>query len=186
METLGEAIDAAGNEEPVLDEQTGFEGVFHRHYEPVARAVARIVRDTARAEEIAAEVLWKFWRNPKVSASGYVTAWLYKTAIRMALDDLKKEARRLRRESGQPNRLPAQTPEDAHAAFEERNRVRLVLAALPPRQAELLLLRNSDLSYAEVAAALDLNPASVGTLISRAQQAFRKEYVNQYGEPNYE
>ena len=181
METLGEAIDGY-----TVNEQTGFESVFHRHYEPVARAVARVVRDTARAEEIAAETFWKFWRNPKVSAGGHAAAWLYKTAIRMALDDLKKEARRLRRESAQPNRLPAQTPEEAHASSEERNRVRLVLAALGPRQAELLLLRNSDLSYAEVAAALDLNPASVGTLIGRAQQAFRKEYLNQYGEPDYD
>jgi RNA polymerase sigma-70 factor (ECF subfamily) len=181
VETLGEAI-----EEAAVDEQTGFEGVFHRHYEPVARAVARIVRDTARAEEIAAQAFWKLWRNPRALTDGYAAAWLYRTAIRMALDELKKEARRVRRESGQSNRLPAQTPEEAHAASEERNRVRLVLAALGPRQAELLLLRNSDLSYAEVAAALDLNPASVGTLISRAQQAFRKEYVNQYGEPDYE
>jgi len=178
VETLGEAL-----EDSEVGEQTGFEGVFHRHYEPVARTVARIVRDTARAEEIAAEAFWKFWRNPKVSASGYAAAWLYRTAIRMALDELKKEARRMRRESGQPNRLPAQTPEEAHAASEERNRVRLVLAALGPRQAELLLLR---ISYAEVAAALGLSPASIGTLISRAQQAFRKEYVNQYGEPDYE
>jgi RNA polymerase sigma-70 factor, ECF subfamily len=181
VETPGTAV-----EDTAVDETTGFEGVFHRHYEPVARAVARIVRDTARAEEIAAEAFWKFWRNPNVSASGYRAAWLYKTAIRMALDELKKEARRLRRESEQPQRLPAQTPEETHAVSEERNRVRLVLAALDPRQAELLLLRNSDLSYAEVAAALDLNPASVGTLISRAQQAFRKEYVNQHGEPDYE
>jgi RNA polymerase sigma-70 factor (ECF subfamily) len=194
VETLGEAIDESATDEP-----TGFENVFHRYYEPVARAVARVVRDTSRAEEIAAEAFWKFWRNPKVSAGGCTAAlaegsvvrdknaaWLYKTAIRMALDELKKEARRLRRESEQPNRVPAQTPEEAHVVSEERSRVRLILAALDPRQAELLLLRNSDLSYAEVAAALDLNPASVGTLISRAQQAFRKEYVNQYGEPEYE
>jgi RNA polymerase sigma-70 factor (ECF subfamily) len=61
-----------------------------------------------------------------------------------------------------------------------------VLASLDARQAELLLLRSNELSYAEVAAALELNPSSVGTLISRAQQAFRKEYVGRYGEPNYE
>jgi len=181
VETLTEAI-----EDSSADQQTSFETVFHRHYEAVARAIARIVRDTARAEEIAAEVFWKFWRNPTIARSEYAVAWLYKTAIRKALDDLKMEARRLRRESVQPNRLPAQTPEEAHASSEERLRVRLILAGLPPKQAELLLLRNSDLSYAEVAAALGLNPASVGTLIGRAQQAFRKEYVNHYGEPNYE
>ena len=65
---------ATAVEDTVVDETTGFEGVFHRYYEPVARAVARIVRDTARAEEIAAEAFWKFWRNPNVSASGYRAA----------------------------------------------------------------------------------------------------------------
>ena len=39
-------------------------------------------------------------------------------------------------------------------------------AALDSRQAELLLLRGSGLSYAEVAAALELNPSSVGTLLT--------------------
>jgi RNA polymerase sigma-70 factor (ECF subfamily) len=104
----------------------------------------------------------------------------------MALDDLRKESRRLRHESRHTNRQQALTPEQSHAAEEERDRVRLVLASLDARQAELLLLRNNDLSYADVAAALDLNPSSVGTLISRAQQAFRKEYLTQYGEPTFE
>jgi RNA polymerase sigma-70 factor (ECF subfamily) len=57
-----------------------------------------------------------------------------------------------------------------------------VLAALATRQAELLLLRGDGLSYQDIAETLELNPASVGTLLSRAQQAFRKEYVKRYGE----
>jgi RNA polymerase sigma-70 factor (ECF subfamily) len=46
----------------------------------------------------------------------------------------------------------------------------------------LLLLRSHGLSYGELASALHLNPASVGTLLSRAQDAFRKEYIKRYGE----
>ena len=57
-----------------------------------------------------------------------------------------------------------------------------MLAALDPRQAELLVLRSNGLRYGELAAAIDVNPASVGTLIGRAQQAFRKEYLKQFGE----
>jgi RNA polymerase sigma-70 factor (ECF subfamily) len=177
----GKAIEAA-----VLDDTFDFETFFHVHYERIARAVARVVRDPARAEEIAAEAFWKLWRNPKLAQGGQAVGWLYRTAVRMAIDELRKDARRIRNESRQVNRQSAKTPEEAHAAAEERDRVRLVLASLDARQAELLLLRSNDLSYAEVATALDLNPASVGTLISRAQQAFRKEYVTQYGEPNNE
>jgi RNA polymerase sigma-70 factor, ECF subfamily len=177
----GKAIEAAA-----LNDAFDFETFFHIHYERVARAIVRVVRDPARAEEIAVEAFWKFWRNPKAVPGVQAGGWLYRTAIRMALDDLRKESRRLRHESGHTNRQQALTPEQSHAAEEERDRVRLVLASLDARQAELLLLRNNDLSYADVAAALDLNPSSVGTLISRAQQAFRKEYVTQYGEPTFE
>lgn len=117
---------------------------------------------------------------------GQAVGWLYRTAVRMSIDELRKEARRIRNESLPLTWQSAKTPEEEHAAEEERDRVRLVLASLDPRQAELLLLRSNDLSYGDVAVLLDLNPASVGTLISRAQQAFRKEYLTQYGEPVYE
>ncbi|MGA3202573.1 MAG: sigma factor-like helix-turn-helix DNA-binding protein [Bryobacteraceae bacterium] len=73
------------------------------------------------------------------------------------------------------------TPEDLRTAAEERENVRLVLAVVAPRQAELLILRSQGLSYEELAAALELNPASIGTLLSRAQDAFRKEYIKRYG-----
>ncbi len=67
------------------------------------------------------------------------------------------------------------------SAKQDEERVRAVLAAMPRRQAEMLLLRSQGFDYAELAAALDLNPVSIGKLLSRAQQAFRKEYVNRYG-----
>jgi DNA-directed RNA polymerase specialized sigma24 family protein len=39
----------------------------------------------------------------------------------------------------------------------------------------LLALRYSGLSYDEIAAALGLRKSSIGTLLSRAEDAFRKE-----------
>ncbi|PMP85558.1 MAG: RNA polymerase subunit sigma-24, partial [Roseiflexus castenholzii] len=55
---------------------------------------------------------------------------------------------------------------------EERDQVRAALATMPQRQAHLLLLRHAGLSYAEVAAVLNLAPGSVGTLLARAERAF--------------
>lgn len=63
--------------------------------------------------------------------------------------------------------------------------MRLVLGTMGRRQAELLLLRSNGLSYQELAAALGMNPASVGTLLSRAIEAFRKRYIERYGERSY-
>ena len=70
-------------------------------------------------------------------------------------------------------------------AREEQERIRLLLSAIAPRQAELLILRSQGLSYEELASTLNLNPASIGTLLSRAQQAFRKEYLGRYGKGQY-
>jgi RNA polymerase sigma-70 factor (ECF subfamily) len=64
---------------------------------------------------------------------------------------------------------------EAVVTLEERTRVRAALARLPRKQAMALVLRHSGLSYAEVAAALDLSPGSVGTTVRRAESALRKE-----------
>ena len=157
------------------------ESLFRARFDRTARIIARVVRDPARAEELAVEAFVKLWRNPQAHNS-IAEPWLYRTAVRLGIDELRRQTRRLRYESLLARVRGTPTPEEIHSATEERDRVRLVLGAIPPRQAELLLLRSQDLSYAEVAAALDLNPASLGTLLSRAQQSFRREYIERYGQ----
>jgi RNA polymerase sigma-70 factor (ECF subfamily) len=159
-----------------------FEDIFRLHYGRVARTIARIVRDPARAEELAAEVFWTLWRRPPAFGDD-AGGWLYRTSVRAALYELRRETRRAKYQRLFPFLGGPSTPEETHAAAEERNHVRAVLASLKPQQAELLLLRGEGLSYQEVASAMGLNAASVGTLLSRAQQAFRKEYLKHYGEP---
>ena len=158
-----------------------FEAFFHAHYQRIARAIGRVVGDHARAEELAVEAFWKLWRNPRAQGEK-AGGWVYRTAVRLALNELRRHARSTRYELLSGTGPESPTPEEAHAAAEEREQVRRALAALDPRQAELLLLRSNGLSYGELAAAIDVNPASVGTLIGRARLAFRREYLKQSGE----
>ncbi len=157
-----------------------FDRVFRAQFERITRVIARVVHDQARAEELAVEVFVKLWTTHQAHGDN-VEGWLYRTAVRAALDELRRRTRRARYErlTGFLRRIA--TPEELHHTSEDQERVRRVLAALAPRQSELLLLRSDGLSYEELASALDLNPASVGTLLSRAQQAFRKEFVKRYG-----
>jgi len=174
-----EAVEEAANP----DESSAFEPVFEAYYERTARLIARLVKDPARAEELAVEVFWKLWRNPRAHGQA-VGGWIYRTAVRAGLYELRRQARRGRLEQWLGLTGTPSTPEDVRAANEAQEQVRRILARLNPRDAELLLLRNQDLSYSEIAAALRLNPNSVGTLLSRAQQAFRKEYQKLYGPKN--
>jgi RNA polymerase sigma-70 factor (ECF subfamily) len=155
--------------------------IFRAHYERVARAIGRVIHDQARAEELAVEVFLKWWRSPRARGE-HAEGWIYRTAVRKALDELRSQTRRNRFERllGFARESPP-TPEHLYAASIEQQRVRNVLGALRSRDAELLLLRSEDLTYQQIAASLALHPNYVGSLISRAQAAFRKEYLKRYG-----
>jgi RNA polymerase sigma-70 factor (ECF subfamily) len=171
----------AGAESKDQEIHFDIETIFRAQYERIARVIAKVVRDPARAEELAAEVFLKLWRNRQAQGDNPI-GWLYCAAVRMGVDELRRQTRRTRYERLFGFGDGVRTPEEILTTTEEQERVRLVLGLINRRQAELLLLRSDDFSYEEVASALDLNPASVGTLLSRAQQAFRKEYIKRYGE----
>jgi RNA polymerase sigma-70 factor, ECF subfamily len=177
MSANSQAMGQAVAEEEPFD----FEATFRGQYGRIARLIARVVRDPSRAEELAVEVFLKLWRTPQAQGEK-AGAWLYRTAVRRGLDELRRQTRRERYERLLGSSRTAATPEEIHSANEQRNKVRTVLAVIPARQSELLALRSQGLNYEEVASALEINPASIGTLLSRAQQAFRKEYVKRYGE----
>jgi len=171
VDALSEALVETRPGEARLD----IEPVFRANYDRIVRTIARVIRDRARAEELAVDVFLKFSRNQKAQQEN-IEGWLYRTAVRTGLNELRRQMRQERYERLVPFLRPAPTPEELLAGRQEQEKVRTVLNTLPRRQAELLVLRSQGLSYQELASALKLNPASVGTLLSRAQQAFRKEY----------
>jgi RNA polymerase sigma-70 factor (ECF subfamily) len=148
------AVEVSFDEAPA-----GFEAVFCAQYDRIARVIAGVIRDPARAEELAVEVFLKWERTRKKHGVG-AEGWLYRAAVRVALNELRRKTLRSRYErllgfltSGKTDES---TPHEIYAAQEERQRVRLVLGAIEPRQAELLLLRCNDLSYLEMASTLNL------------------------------
>lgn len=163
--------------EPARD----FDLLFKTYYSRLARLLYRVTGDPARAEEIASEAFWRLHRSPPRSNDN-IEGWLYRTGVRLALDGLKQERRRARYEALAAVFRSVPSPEKAVEAREGATRVRGALAALKPKQVLLIVLRSEGLSYGDLAAALRLNPGSVGKLLARAEDAFRKEYVNRYGQ----
>ncbi len=165
---------------PIGETAQDFDSLFRAHYSALTRIVYRVVGDAGWAEEIAAEAFWKLHRKPPREC-GNLAGWLYRTALHLALDHLKKRRRRAHYESAAPLPAPARTPEESFQVTERQQRVRRILAALKPDQAALLVLRSEGYSHAEIAAIQGLNTSSVGTFLARADQSFRKEYQKQYG-----
>jgi RNA polymerase sigma-70 factor (ECF subfamily) len=157
-----------------------FTDLFDRHYVKLARLLYRVCGDGERAEAVASEAFWRLYQRPPRTRQN-IEGWLYRTGLRLALDQLRKEQRRARYEAlASLFGIPV-NPQRRLEQKEDQARVRRTLAAMNPRQASMLIMRSDGYSYAEVAAALALNPVSVGTLLARAEQSFRTEYERRYG-----
>ena len=155
-----------------------FESLFRTEYARVVGIAHRVLADQAEAEDVAQDVFVSFYRAHPADAS-YAPAWLHSAAAHAALNALRGRDRRSRREAAQALTPDARSsdddPAEAVVASETRDEVRAVLARLPERSAAMLALRYAGLSYAEIAAALDVRASSVGTLLRRAEDAFRRE-----------
>lgn len=170
-----------------------FETLFYRHYDRVYGLLFRLVGSRGEAEDLVQEAFLKLYRhafkkrpiavNPfKSDKEQNISAWLYRVAMNLGYDALRSRSRRQQRDTllvPDPQGTPGADQEVERR--EEQAAVRAVLARLPERQVQLLLLRQMDFSYAECAAVCDVAPGSVGTLLSRAARDFRKVYADVVG-----
>jgi RNA polymerase sigma-70 factor (ECF subfamily) len=155
-----------------------FERLFNAEYSRVVGIAYRILADPQAAEDVAQDVFLKFHRQQSPEAA-YAQGWLHAAAAHAALNVLRGDRRRAKREATvwKENAMltapkdPQRLAEDA----EQRREVRQALARLPERSATILAMRYSGLSYAEIAVALRTRVTNIGTMLRRAEDALRKE-----------
>ena len=113
--------------------------------------------------------------------------WLVSVARNLLRDERRGAARRwelleLRGATDDLHRPPA-SPESDVLADETATQVRRTLAAIAPRDRHMLLLRQEGYTYREIAEAMDVSPASVGTMLVRATEAFRRAFEEMFRAP---
>ncbi|MBO3749227.1 sigma-70 family RNA polymerase sigma factor [Streptosporangiaceae bacterium NEAU-GS5] len=167
----GDVVSGPPGRKPV---RADLEQIFRSSYPRVVAVAARVLGSRDEAEDVAQEVFLTFGRS--AVPAGEAMGWLSVAAAHTALNHLRSGRRRaVREEAADDGEAVSPDVADAVVTRDERRRVRAALARLPRRQAVVLVLRHSGLSYAEVAAALDLSPGSVGTTVRRAESALREE-----------
>jgi RNA polymerase sigma factor (sigma-70 family) len=176
-----------GREGPLITSTAveSFETIFTRYYPLVYRLAYRYVGQPGEAEDIAQEVFLRFYHLPPHAANeAQQRAWLCRVAINLGLNALRKR----KSLSGQERRIDAyaqesaldvaedQNPEQIVLAEEQAALVRSILLELPERQQVCLVLRSIGLSYGEIAEATGISITSIGTVLARAVQNFRRSY----------
>jgi RNA polymerase sigma-70 factor (ECF subfamily) len=153
-------------------DEAAFEELFLRHYGQVFRVLFNLLGSREEAEDLAQETFIALHNQPPPHVETSMAAWLCRVALNRGYNALRGARRAQQRlERMDPLPLPVD-PQAALLRAEEQGRVRGALAQLAERQSNLLLLRHSGLSYAEIAGVLDVAPGSVGTLLARAERAF--------------
>ena len=182
MALTAEKTTKVTNEANSAEEAEGaFEVAFREQWPRVVATLYRLVGESDEAEDLALETFWRLHKSsPSLTHQESLRGWLYRVATNLGLNALRARKRRQLYEAQANQRdLFESQPEDPSEEMErvqEGSRVRLTLAQMAPRSAQLLLLRYSGFSYAEIATTLRIAPASVGTLLARAEKEFEERY----------
>ena len=150
---------------------TSLDALFREFNQPLVRYLTRRLGDRDWAEEVAQETFLRAARQKEIINE---RSWLFAVATNLVRDEARKDARRRRhlellaheereRQDTVPQVVAMESAEQARLA-------RQALEALTERDREALLMREEGLDYNEIAAALELSVASVGTTLARARK----------------
>ncbi len=159
--------------------------MFEAHFRRLFRYLDRVSGDPELAADLAQEAFVKLYRRG--SLPDRPEAWLITVAMNLFrnVKTTRSRRRRLLTDHRAESALadPAPSPADAVDVTESGARVRAAIDALPERERRMLLLRAEGYGYKDIATALGLNEASVGTLLARAKRAFREGYGDEPDAP---
>lgn len=152
-----------------------FRALFETYAPRVKSYMLRQGADAATAEELAQETLLAVWRKAGLYSGdkGSATTWIFTIARNLRIDRLRREVvwQPLPENNDErPSEDP--TPDEELSERERGERVRAMLAQLPPDQSEVINLAFIEgLSHSEIAERLKL---PLGTVKSRMRLAYQK------------
>jgi RNA polymerase sigma-70 factor (ECF subfamily) len=161
-----------------------FEQLVERHQRLVVGTVGRMLGTSSDAEDIAQQVFVRIWKNAKrYEPRAKFTTWLLKITRNLVFNELRRRSRHpqvpLQSESEEEERPlkddHAIAPDASLLDQELRGAVDAAIANLPETQRMAVILRRyEELSYEEIAEALDQSVSAVKSLLFRARTELRE------------
>lgn len=154
-------------------DQPAFEAVFERYHGELYSYCRAILGDPEEAEDaLQSTMTIALHHLPGLERRTSLRGWLYRVAHNEAISILRR-----RTATVDSDGLPDVAGPSAYAQLEQRDRLRRLVAdlrRLPDRQRGALVMRElSDMSYPEIAAAIDTSEAAARQVVYEARESLR-------------
>jgi RNA polymerase sigma-70 factor (ECF subfamily) len=166
-----------------------FTELVEKYKQPVMNFIFRTLRDEAESEDLAQNVFLQAYKSrARYKQTAKFSTWLFTIARNLCLNELRRRSRH-----------PAESLEETHAEHEDQPRqqfedkkiilppekllhgelaqkIEEALAGLPENQrSAILLCRQEDLSYDEIAKVLKCSLSATKSLIHRARETLKEK-----------
>jgi RNA polymerase sigma-70 factor (ECF subfamily) len=169
-------------------DRAAFEALVGKYKQPIVNLMGRMLGDPVEAEDLTQGVFVQVFRSAhRYRDSARFSTWLYTIARNLCLNELRRRSRH------PAESLDATRPDDAsqplHPIADSRalsppdrllqqeleQKIQEALEALPPNQRlAVLLCRQEDVSYEEIARILDCSLSATKSLIHRGRETLKQ------------
>jgi RNA polymerase sigma-70 factor (ECF subfamily) len=168
---------------------TAFERLFTRYSGRLRGTCARYLSEDDQLDDVVQETFLRLLRvADRVDADFRVSAWLHRVAINICLDQIRHRRRVELVDLEEPRPDIAllcdrdERPDEAWEMSEVVRQMARIAGTLPERQRRAFVLREiHGLSYSDIARRLGISSGAVETLLVRARERFRREYLRLEG-----
>lgn len=157
-----------------------FKSVFEHNFKLLRNFLIYKFKDVERAEDVAQNAFVKLWENCGVLKPEQAKSFLYTTAIRLSLNQIKHEKVVQHFELlSKPKSSHHESPEFLLEETELKARLEKAINELPEKQRTVFLMNRFDnQTYTEIASSLDLSVKAVEKRMHQALLSLRKVVKN--------
>jgi RNA polymerase sigma-70 factor (ECF subfamily) len=170
-------------------DRAAFAELVEKYKQPLFNFVFRTLRDEAESEDVAQNTFLQVYKSrDRYERTAKFSTWLFTIARNLCLNEIRRRSRH-----------PAESIEESHAEYEDQPRqqyedkthiaapdkllhgelaqkIEEALADLPENQrTAILLCRQDELSYEEIAEVLDCSLSATKSLIHRGREALKEK-----------
>ncbi len=170
-------------------DRAAFATLVEKYQQPVMNFVRRTLRDEIESEDLAQSVFLQVYKSaPRYVSTAKFSTWLFTIARNLCLNEIRRRARHpaesLDASRPESEDQPLQqfedksisSPPDTLLQRELVEKIEQALADLPENQrTALLLCRQDELSYEEIAEVLDCSLSATKSLIHRGRETLKQK-----------